>query len=93
MLATSASHRNQGIATKLVRMAIDAMKERGADEVVLETEVENVGARRLYEKLGFLRSKRLWRYYLNGSTAVRLVLHLRDGVGRVKEEEERGDWV
>jgi len=70
-------------------MAIDAMKERGADEVVLETEVENVGARRLYEKLGFLRSKKLWRYYLNGNTAFRLVLHLRDGVGKIKENEER----
>lgn len=87
MLATSSSHRNRGIATKLVCMAIDAMKARDADEIVLETEVENVGARRLYEKLGFLRSKKLWRYYLNGGTAVRLVLHLRDGVGRGREED------
>lgn len=72
-------------------MAIDKMKERGADEVVLETEVENVGARRLYEKLGFLRSKKLWRYYLNGSTAFRLVLHLRDGVGSVGEGDDGGE--
>lgn len=91
MLATSSTHRKQGIATKLVCMAIDKMKERGADEVVLETEVENVGARRLYEKLGFLRSKKLWRYYLNGSTAFRLVLHLRDGVGSVGEGDDGGE--
>lgn len=91
MLATTSTHRNQGIATNLVRMAIDAMKERGADEVVLETEVENVGARRLYEKLGFLRSKKLWRYYLNGNAAYRLVLHLKDGVGRIREMDDRGD--
>jgi len=91
MLATKSTHRKQGIATKLVRMAIDAIKERGADEVVLETEVENVGARRLYEKLGFLRSKKLWRYYLNGNAAYRLVLHLKDGVGRMREMEDGTD--
>jgi len=77
MLAVSASWRNHGIATVLVRRAIDAMKERGADEVVLETEEENVPAMKLYERLGFLRSKKLHRYYLNGSSAYRLVLHLK----------------
>jgi peptide alpha-N-acetyltransferase len=77
MLATSTPYRGRGIASKLVCMAIDAIKERGADEVVLETEEVNVGARRLYEKLGFLRSKRLWRYYLNGGEAFRLVLPLK----------------
>lgn len=81
MLATSSEYRQKGIATKLVCMAIDRMKQYGADEVVLETEVPNVGARKLYEKLGFLRSKRLWRYYLNGNEAYRLVLYLKDDVG------------
>lgn len=83
MLATSSSHRKRGIATKLVQMAIEKMRERGADEVVLETEVQNVGARRLYENLGFVRSKKLWRYYLNGNTAFRLVLYLSEGVRRL----------
>ncbi len=36
---------------------------------------------KLYERLGFLRSKRLHRYYLNGNTAFRLVLYLKEGVG------------
>ena len=36
------------------------MKERGAEEVVLETEVTNKSALRLYEK-------RLYRFYLNGT--------------------------
>lgn len=77
MLATSSSYRNRGIATTLVRKAIDAMIERGADEVVLETEESNVPAMKLYERLGFIRSKKLHRYYLNGSSAYRLVLHLK----------------
>jgi peptide alpha-N-acetyltransferase len=82
MLAVSSSYRNQGIATTLVRRAIDAMIERGADEIVLETEVTNTPAMKLYERLGFLRSKKLHRYYLNGNTAYRLVLQLKSGLGR-----------
>lgn len=60
-------------------MAIDAMAARDADEIVLETEVTNTASLKLYERLGFLRSKRLHRYYLNGNTAFRLVLYLKEG--------------
>lgn len=35
MLAVKEEHRGKGIATKLVRMAIDVMIERDADEVYL----------------------------------------------------------
>ena len=45
-------------------------------QVVLETEVTNKGALRLYENLGFVRDKRLFRYYLNGVDALRLKLWL-----------------
>lgn len=77
MLAVSAPNRGHGVATALVRMAVDAMAQRDADEVVLETEETNLPAMRLYERLGFLRSKKLHRYYLNGNSAYRLVLLLR----------------
>ncbi|KAH8661663.1 acyl-CoA N-acyltransferase [Tricladium varicosporioides] len=93
MLAVSSSYRNCGIATTLVRKAIDAMEERGADEVVLETEESNIPAMKLYERLGFLRSKKLHRYYLNGSSAYRLVLHLKETgemMGAVEERERFG---
>nr|CAD7392894.1 unnamed protein product [Timema cristinae] len=40
--------------------------------VVLETEITNRPALRLYENLGFVRDKRLFRYYLNGVDALRL---------------------
>lgn len=49
-------------------------------QVALETEIDNQASLRLYQKLGFLRTKRLHRYYLNGNTAFRLVLYLRRGV-------------
>ncbi|KAL4810394.1 acyl-CoA N-acyltransferase [Aspergillus unguis] len=84
MLAVSESYRGKGIATKLVRMAIDAMKDGGADEIALETEITNTAAMKLYERLGFLRSKRLHRYYLNGNSAYRLVLYLKEGVGLIR---------
>lgn len=103
MLAVREEFRGQGIATKLVRMAIDAMIARDADEVcivslgvysigltylsrqiVLETEFTNTAAMKLYERLGFLRSKGLHRYYLNGNSAYRLVLYLKEGVGSIR---------
>lgn len=90
MLAVQESHRGKGIATKLVCMAIDAMAARDADEIVLETEVTNTASLKLYERLGFLRSKRLHRYYLNGNTAFRLVLYLKQGTALKRPE---GDFA
>ena len=42
------------------------------DEQCLEMEVTNAPALRLYESLGFVRDKRLVRYYMNGNDAFRL---------------------
>lgn len=53
-------------------------------QIVLETEITNTGAMKLYERLGFLRSKQLHRYYLNGNSAYRLVLYLKEGVGAIR---------
>lgn len=39
---------------------------------------------KLYERLGFLRSKRLHRYYLNGNSAYRLVLYLKDTAASIR---------
>jgi len=43
-------------------------------QIVLETEYDNFAALSLYESLGFMREKRLHRFYLNGKDAFRLVL-------------------
>ena len=90
MLAVQESYRGRGIATNLVRMAIDAMAARDADEVVLETEVSNTASLKLYERLGFLRSKRLHRYYLNGNAAFRLILYLKEGTAAKRPEGQGG---
>ncbi|EMF12466.1 acyl-CoA N-acyltransferase [Sphaerulina musiva SO2202] len=80
MLATREDQRGKGIASKLVRMACDEMIAEDADEIALETEDDNIPSLRIYEKLGFIRSKRLHRYYLNGNTAYRLLLYLKSGI-------------
>ncbi|KAL0057774.1 N-alpha-acetyltransferase 30 [Marasmius tenuissimus] len=61
-------------ASKLVRNSMEAMKADGVQEIVLETEYDNYAALSLYESLGFIREKRLFRFYLNGKDAFRLVL-------------------
>ncbi|KAH8250518.1 hypothetical protein KR038_009351 [Drosophila bunnanda] len=61
----------------LIRHSSQAMLADNADEVVLETEMRNEPALRLYENLGFVRDKRLFRYYLNGVDALRLKLWFR----------------
>ena len=77
MLAVDSNYRKRRIGSTLVKKAIEAMVDDEADEVVLETEITNKPALKLYENLGFVRDKRLFRYYLNGVDASRLKLWLR----------------
>ncbi|XP_071495624.1 uncharacterized protein [Diadema antillarum] len=77
MLAVDEDFRKKKLGSSLVKKAIRAMVRGECDEVVLETEITNKPALRLYENLGFVRDKRLFRYYLNGVDALRLKLWLR----------------
>jgi len=74
MLSVHKNWRKRGIASTLVRRSLETMKLHGVEEVVLETEYDNAAALSLYESLGFIREKRLFRFYLNGKDAFRLVL-------------------
>ncbi|CAO3673989.1 unnamed protein product [Rhizopus microsporus] len=78
MLAVAKTHRKRSIGSSLVKVAIMAMKKmvqmRDITHVVLETEYTNQGALELYQRLGFIKDKRLYRYYLNGVDAFRLKL-------------------
>jgi len=76
MLAVHQDFRKKGIASHLVKLAVQRMCEKGADLVVLETEITNKGALSLYERLDFVRDKRLHAYYMNGVDAFRLKLWL-----------------
>ncbi|KAL8544267.1 hypothetical protein ACS0TY_004703 [Phlomoides rotata] len=77
------------------------MMESGCEEVTLEAEVTNKGALALYGRLGFIRAKRLFRYYLNGVDAFRLKLlfprpepdYSETGISTVDESQEYGDEI
>ncbi|KIJ60467.1 hypothetical protein HYDPIDRAFT_117178 [Hydnomerulius pinastri MD-312] len=74
MLSVNKNWRKRGVASTLVRRSVEVMKRHSVNEVVLETEYDNAAALSLYESLGFIREKRLYRFYLNGKDAFRLVL-------------------
>ena len=77
MLSVEPEFRKMGLGRELVKRTIDIMIKEGADEIMIETEVDNWGALRLYESFGFIRDKRLEAYYLNGNSAYRLKLILK----------------
>ncbi len=69
-LAVLPEARRRGIATELMRRAMEAMKNHyGAEEYYLEVRVSNEPAIRLYKKLGFKAVKVLPRYYGDGEDA------------------------
>lgn len=82
MLVIDPAYRGRKIATHLVKLTVNRMVQLDAvDEVMLETEVINKGALGLYESLGFVRSKRLYRYYLDTHDAYRLILPISSKSG------------
>lgn len=71
MLAVSTACRGMGIGSELLKRLVESMRGL-VDEIVLEAEITNLSALRLYEKHGFIRDKLLTNYYMSGSNAYRL---------------------
>lgn len=80
MLVVDQSQRRKGLGTKLVHRSISKMIRLGADLVMLETEVDNFAALKLYQKMGFVKDYKYRNYYLNGNGAFRLKLWLSQPV-------------
>eukprot|EP00924_Labyrinthula_sp_SR-Ha-C_P005790 snap_masked-scaffold_14-processed-gene-5.54-mRNA-1 protein AED:0.12 eAED:0.12 QI:0/0/0/1/1/1/2/0/167 len=72
MLTVDEKYRRAGIGSKLVTAAIEALQKADCVEVVLETETKNTSAIQLYQRFGFIKDKRMEKYYLNGGDAFRL---------------------
>jgi len=72
MLAVEKAIRGKGLGKSLVQLCLERMREVGADECVLEAEATNKAALGLYKNMGFVKEKRLHKYYLNGNDAFRL---------------------
>lgn len=54
-LYVSESVRGKGFGEKLIEKAITFAKDTGAKGILLETNIENVTAQRLYERIGFTK--------------------------------------
>jgi ribosomal protein S18 acetylase RimI-like enzyme len=62
-LATLPAARGGGLASRLIRAAMDKAQKGGAVRLFLEVAETNEAGRRLYEKLGFEQVARRPRYY------------------------------
>ena len=62
-VAVTPAARRRGVGRMLVEAALRRVRRRGARECFLEVRESNVGARRLYEELGFAAIGRRRRYY------------------------------
>jgi len=69
-------HRRRGIGTALMVEVLRRIKELGLCSVRLEVRVSNVGAQRLYQKLGFRVVGRIQNYYPDGEDALVMVKDL-----------------
>ncbi|WP_203249112.1 GNAT family N-acetyltransferase [Sporosarcina beigongshangi] len=55
--------RGKGFGEKLMRAALDFAKQTDAKGVLLETGIENIGAQRLYEKIGFVKETNYFYFF------------------------------
>jgi len=69
-LAVKPECRRIGIATSLLKNLMERLRSIGVRQVLLEVREDNKAALRLYEKLGFRCSRRIGRYYEDGSGAI-----------------------
>ncbi len=71
------SYRRQGLAGRLISNAIETLKQQGVKIIFLEVRVDNIPAKNLYEKFGFIKYYTREKYY-NGIDADLYRLKLND---------------
>ncbi|MFX1598853.1 MAG: GNAT family N-acetyltransferase [Promethearchaeota archaeon] len=59
-IAVHPDYRRQGVGTRMTVNAIEWFEKKGAKKILLNTQVSNIEARRMYEKLGFRILKKLY---------------------------------
>jgi len=80
--------RRFGLATKLMERCFAFASRNGIRTITLEVRESNHPARALYARLGFTEAYVRPRYYPEGESAVVMVRHGDDEVGRRKAEGE-----
>ena len=99
-IAVRPTERGRGVGTALMLALLDAARDGGAAIATLDVRVSNIGAQRLYERLGFLPVGRRVRYYDdNGEDALIMTTpplasaeqHERERVAKVASAGAGGD--
>ena len=72
-----AEYRRQGMGLRLMQLAEERLAQQGATRMVLEVSVQNEGAIRFYEGLGYAARRLLPRYYRDGTDAYLMEKTLR----------------
>ena len=77
-LAVASNHRGRGAGRSLMQLALKAIRETGAEKVILEVQDGNLPAIRLYESLGMTAFDRRQNYYkaADGSLTDAIVMQL-----------------
>jgi ribosomal protein S18 acetylase RimI-like enzyme len=60
-LAVTADFREQGVGTQLLDAVAGRARELGCCRVTLEVDSENPGAKKLYERSGFVMTQEFWK--------------------------------
>lgn len=68
-IVVAKSYRQQGIGYTLMCNVLDRLKGNGSQTVFLEVRSENVPAKKLYEKNGFVKINQRQKYYSDGADA------------------------
>lgn len=78
-VAVIESYRKKGIGIALVEEVMKMMRVKGCSETYLEVRMTNEPAVKLYEKLGFIKSSKIEKYYRDGEAALLMSFHLTSG--------------
>lgn len=68
-IVVAKEYRKLGIGSALVRDILARMKDKGVETVFLEVRSNNIPAKRLYEKNGFVKISERQKYYSDGADA------------------------
>ena len=75
-LIVSDKHRGEGIGLKLAKHVEETAKSMGYETLILDVRVRNKAAILLYNKLGYVRVKRIKGYYADGTDAYHMTKDL-----------------
>lgn len=64
------NYRKRGFAQKLIQVLKEQAKQLSYNSIMLEVEIDNLEAIKLYEAAGFLLTRRVKKFYRNGKDAL-----------------------